>query len=118
MTKVESQYRITQNLLARYVRKNFSDIKIKICGMRFVVNRKEYLNNRKVYTGNMEELTEWLRPKYQEKIWVITKEELSEEKKEELNDLLLQKFNQIELAITCDYKVEIVNLGLTFISPL
>jgi len=37
-----------------------------------------------------------LRPMYREKIWVISKTELTEEKKEEINDLLLKKCNQID----------------------
>lgn len=103
MINPNTHFRITQHLLRKYIVKKFGkEIKIKMCGMTFISNRE--FNQ--------------LRPMYREKIWVISKNELTDDKKEEINDLLLKKCNQIELAISGDSRIEIVNVGLTFISPL
>ena len=108
MVTAETKYRVTQNLLRKFIKKKYGDlIKIRVNAIRFIRNRE----------FNYDPINFDIHYKYSELISVLSKTELTEDQKKEIKDFLLIKINQIQLAITGNLKVEIECVGLTFVSP-
>jgi len=103
MISHDLHFRLTQKVLKSCVKKEFGqDIKIKICGLTFICNRQ--IKN--------------LKPLYKDKIFVITKKELTQEIKVLLKDFLMKKLSQINVCITGEIPSKDFKVELNFISSL
>jgi hypothetical protein len=97
------QYRITQIVLRKFVKKYFKeDIKIKMCSFR-------YFDNRTLNIWNMP---------YRERIWIYSKLELNDTQKKDVELFLIDKFQNLEVSITGHSDREIIGIECVFVSPV